>query len=227
MRLRLLPITLLICCFFLVVKVAGMVTESEKFFSFFIQDINAEPTKPDTTEADKKMESDKNEKPTKTDEKAQDGEQTQPDNTALDSTDSSPTFTPEEINILQRLDERRKALDMQEKDLVLKQNVLHATENRIDDKLQQLKTLHDQVGTLLADYQDKENKKIDQLVKIYENMKPKEAAPIFERTELSVLLDILVRMPEKKSAPILAKMDPQLAKEATTALALRKRLPDN
>lgn len=139
---------------------------------------------------------------------------------------AAPHFTPEEVEILQRLSERRQQLDKREQDLLMKENVLNATEMKINKKLGELAALKSQVDELLKNYEEKENTKISKLVKIYINMKPKEAALIFERTELPVLLEVLSQMPEKKAAPILAKMDPQYAKDVTTALALRKRLPE-
>ena len=64
------------------------------------------------------------------------------------------------------------------------------------------------------------------LVKIYESMKPKDAARIFAELELSILLDVISRMREQKSASILAAMDPIQAKTVTSELALRNQLPE-
>ena len=52
-------------------------------------------------------------------------------------------------------------------------------------------------------------------------MKPKEAARIFEQLDLPVLLDVLERMKETKTSPILASMEPGKAKAVTLALAAR------
>ncbi|MDA0651890.1 MAG: hypothetical protein O3C49_01270, partial [Proteobacteria bacterium] len=56
-------------------------------------------------------------------------------------------------------------------------------------------------------------------------MKPKDAAQIFEELESQILLDIVERMREAKTASILAKMTPLKAKAVTTALAHRRALP--
>jgi flagellar motility protein MotE (MotC chaperone) len=66
---------------------------------------------------------------------------------------------------------------------------------------------------------------MESLVKIYESMKPKDAARIFEALELPILLDVMERMREAKSAPILAAMDPMKAKEVTSSLAERRTIP--
>ena len=75
-------------------------------------------------------------------------------------------------------------------------------------------------------YDEKEQEKIRSLVKIYENMKPKDAARIFEEIDMDVLLDVVDKMKEKKIAPILAKMNATRAKEITTELAERRKLPE-
>src|SRR3546814_4430099 len=53
------------------------------------------------------------------------------------------------------------------------------------------------------------------LVKIYESMKPKDAARIFEELDMEVLLEVVERMKERKTAPILAEMNPERAKTVT------------
>ena len=59
-------------------------------------------------------------------------------------------------------------------------------------------------------------------MKIYENMKPKDAARIFEELDMAVLLDVIERMKERKTAPILAQMNPKRAKAITLELAKRR-----
>ena len=56
-------------------------------------------------------------------------------------------------------------------------------------------------------------------------MKPKDAARIFEELDMAVLLDVIERMKERKTAPILAQMNPRRAKAITLELAQRRGLP--
>ena len=62
-------------------------------------------------------------------------------------------------------------------------------------------------------------------MKIYEAMKPKEAARIVEKLDMPVLLDVVERMKERKASAVLAKMDPAKAKSVTLELAQRRDLP--
>jgi flagellar motility protein MotE (MotC chaperone) len=55
-------------------------------------------------------------------------------------------------------------------------------------------------------------------------MKAKAAAEIFNRLEMPVLIRVVERMHEAKSADVLARMDPVKAKQVTTELARRSKL---
>ena len=57
------------------------------------------------------------------------------------------------------------------------------------------------------------------LVKLYEAMKPREAATIFNDLEMPVLLQVVDRMKEAKAAPVLAAMQPDKARDLTAKLA--------
>ncbi len=133
-------------------------------------------------------------------------------------------FTPVEVELLQNLVKRREELDRWEKNIEIKESALDATEKRLDDKITQIDAMKKEVAALLTQYNDKEDAKIRSLVKIYENMKPKDAARIFDEVEMPVLLLVVDKMSEKKIAPILAEMDPKKAKQITIQLAEQHRV---
>ncbi len=58
------------------------------------------------------------------------------------------------------------------------------------------------------------------LAKMYENMKPAQAAPILAALEMDVILDIMKRMKEREAARILANMAAPLAAQISTQLSL-------
>ena len=60
------------------------------------------------------------------------------------------------------------------------------------------------------------------LVKVYETMKPREAAAIFNDLAMPVLISVLDRMKETKAAAVLAAMAPDRARDVTTQLALTR-----
>jgi flagellar motility protein MotE (MotC chaperone) len=133
-----------------------------------------------------------------------------------------------ERELLQGLAVRRDELAQWEKTIEMRENVLNATEVKISEKMQALKSLEEKVQILLAEYNKKEDQKIKSLIKVYENMKPKDAARIFETLELPVLMLVVDKMKEAKLAPILSSVDPERAKQITVELAHRRQLkPDN
>jgi flagellar motility protein MotE (MotC chaperone) len=133
-------------------------------------------------------------------------------------------MTDEEIDILKRLAERRRRLNEWEDELQVRYNVLSITEEKIDKKLEELRDLKKRVDDALIQYQQEEDKKARSLVKIYENMKPKEAADIMSRMRIENILPIISIMKEKSAAGILAKMDPSKAKDITSRLTEVGRL---
>ena len=134
-------------------------------------------------------------------------------------------MSDEELELLQRLVERREELAERARALEERESLLEATEGRIADKMNELRNLQAVIEGLLAQYDEEEEARLQSLVKIYENMKPKEAARIFEELDILVLLDVIGRMKERKSAPILAKMNPSKAKTVTLELAQRRAMP--
>ena len=133
-----------------------------------------------------------------------------------------PTFTQNEIDVLQKLSVRREALDAKQKDLDLRENLVKAAEARIDKKIAEMKELQSNIEAMLKQVDRQDEEKLKSLVKIYENMKPKDAANILSTLELPVQLGVLGHMKEAKVAPILSAMDLQQAKLVTDAMAARR-----
>lgn len=134
------------------------------------------------------------------------------------SVDEVKTYTDAELEVLQRLSERRERLLKWEKDLQVKENVLTITEEKIDTKMEELRQLKKDVEASLKEYRTEEDAKTKSLVKIYEQMKPKNAADIFSKMKTDDIVPLINKMKEKNAAEILAKMDPKIAKEVTTKL---------
>ncbi len=134
-------------------------------------------------------------------------------------------MTQTEMDVLQKLSDRRGVLESRERDLDRREAMLKAAENQIERKIAEMKTLQSTIEGLLRQYNEQEDNKMRSLVKIYENMKPKDAAKIFEQLDMGILLDVVERMKEQKVAPILAEMDPSKARQLTSDLAQRRQMP--
>lgn len=138
------------------------------------------------------------------------------------NTSEPPTFTQNEIDVLQKLSERRETLDGRERDIVLRENLVKAAESRIDKKIDEMKALQANIQSMLKQLDNQDQEKMKSLVKIYESMKPKDAAKIFNELDLPVLMGVLRNMKEQKVALIMEAMDPAKAREVTDAMLQRR-----
>ncbi len=121
--------------------------------------------------------------------------------------------------LLQRLTERRGELDKREADLAMRTDLLAAAEKRLDERTKALEALQAQVNALVDEKQAAEDAGFKGVVSMYETMKPKEAAKVFDQLELPVLLRVVRAMNPRKMSPVLAAMSANKADQLTTALA--------
>ena len=141
-----------------------------------------------------------------------------------DFPDDPTLYSPADIDVLQQLADRRAELEAWANDLNRREQLLKVTENRLEGRLGELKDAQGALKGLLKQYDQEQETKLKSLVKVYEAMKPKDAARIFEQLEMDVLLDVVERMKEAKVAPVLAAMNPEKAKDVTFELAQRRKM---
>ena len=243
MRIRLLPATIITAALLLCVKISDVIHGTE---SLIIPTAEAEqPEKLSNVSTEKpkdvaapaeaekkpeaKTESAKDAKPSeaKSEGGEHGGEKKAPENPNVSSEAGTTTdhrFTSVEVELLQSLAKRREELNRWENNIQIKEAALEATQKRIDDKIMQIEAMKKEIAALLAQYNSQEDAKIRSLVKIYENMKPSEAARIFDEVEMPILLLVIDTMSEKKAAPILAAMNPKKAKQLTVELANERKM---
>jgi flagellar motility protein MotE (MotC chaperone) len=128
-------------------------------------------------------------------------------------------LSPAEIEVLQQLAERRATLDQRASALDQQQIVLQAAEKRIDEKIAELQKLQKSIEADVAKQNQQDDARTQSLVKIYETMKPQEAAPILAQLDMPIALGVLTKMKERSTAAVLAAMDPARAQAITAALA--------
>jgi flagellar motility protein MotE (MotC chaperone) len=121
--------------------------------------------------------------------------------------------------LLARLSDRRVELDKREADIDMRTALLEAAEKRLDERTQELAALEARVASLVDEKQAAEEAGFKAVVSMYETMKPKDAAKIFDTLSMSVLLKVARAMSPRKMSPILAAMSPDPAQKLTTALA--------
>lgn len=123
--------------------------------------------------------------------------------------------------ILERLSDRRQQLDARDEDLAMRENLLKAAEKRVEAKVAELKALEAKVKTALDQRDETEAKRFKGIVAMYEGMKPQDAARIFDRLDLKILVDVSTQMKPTAMSAILAKMTPEAAERLTVELAQR------
>jgi flagellar motility protein MotE (MotC chaperone) len=130
-------------------------------------------------------------------------------------------LSPAELQVLQNLGARRGQLDQREQDLSTQLALLAAAEAKLDAKTKVLTQLKADVQGLLAQADGREAAEVDRLVKVYEGMKPKDAAARMAILEDSVRLPIAAKMKERSLSAVIGQMPPADAKKLTESLSHR------
>jgi flagellar motility protein MotE (MotC chaperone) len=125
--------------------------------------------------------------------------------------------------ILERLGERREQWQQRGKDLEMRERLLEDAERKLESRINELKALEEKSQAATAKREDPELQAIKNLVTMYETMKPKEAARVFDRLTHDVLVPVVLQMNPRKMAEVLAVMAPEAAERLTVALATRAK----
>jgi flagellar motility protein MotE (MotC chaperone) len=123
------------------------------------------------------------------------------------------------------LGRRQARLAEREQVIALREAAVKLVEERIGEQIARLERLGGELERLLGQASEDEKARIAQLVKVYEAMKAKNAALIFEPMGLDLLLPIVRGMRDTKIAAIVAEMDPAKARALTAELARARELP--
>ncbi|MCC9624112.1 hypothetical protein LPB41_20725 [Thalassospira sp. MA62] len=131
-------------------------------------------------------------------------------------------FTQEEIDLLQNLSVRRVELDRKEQRLDERESLIAAAEARIDAKIDEMKSLKTAIEGLVETKEQEEDDRIKKLISVYEKMKPKDAARIWNDLQMDILLQVALGMREANTAAVLAEMTPDRARALTSELAYKQ-----
>jgi flagellar motility protein MotE (MotC chaperone) len=162
-----------------------------------------------------------NASPQPTDEKAYN---VQLDNKGLTLRLDFLNLTSEDVAVLESLFDYKTRLETKAKEIMKKESAFQIVESRISQQLGELERLRDEVKKLIMTYDAQEEKRLNLMVKIYENMKPEQAAQILSSLPEKQIIDILSRMKEAKSSSILASLPPALAGQITENMLQRNAM---
>lgn len=141
-----------------------------------------------------------------------------PNNKADVINGTAPPVSASERAILERLGERREEIEGRMKELEMRERLLESAEKRLDGRVGDLKEMEDKAAPA-SSASAEEAKAIKNLVVMYEAMKPKDAARVFDRLNLDVLVPVVRQMNPRKMSEVLAAMSPERAEKLTIALA--------
>ena len=137
-------------------------------------------------------------------------------------TQNRPTeVSPSERAVLERLQERRQELETRAREVDIRESLLKAAEKRIETKVDEMKGVETRISAANQQKEEADNARFKSIVMMYENMKPKDAGRIFDRLDMSVLIEVASRIKPQKMSDILAQMSGEAAEKLTVELARR------
>lgn len=128
-----------------------------------------------------------------------------------------------ERKVLESLSDRRRELDNREKQFELRQQLMKDTEERLQQKADEIAAIEERIRTLNQEQEKKREDELKDLVLMYESMKAKDAARIFDRLDLDILVRVAKQMKPRKMADIMGRMTPEASERLTVALVTGRK----
>ena len=147
--------------------------------------------------------------------------ETKPDGIVLHPEENQQPVSPSERAILERLQSRRQELEARAREIDIRESLLKAAEQRIESRVQEMRSIEAKASAADEQKSEAENARFKNIVTMYESMKPKDAARVFDRLEMSVLIEIASKIAPRKMSDILGVMSPEAAERLTVELAHR------
>jgi flagellar motility protein MotE (MotC chaperone) len=147
-------------------------------------------------------------------------EVTRPEGTVVIPAQGQPVSASERA-ILERLQSRRQELEARAREIDIRESLLKAAEKRIESKLQEMKAVESRISAVTEQKTEADAAHFKGIITMYENMKPKDAAKVFDRLEMPVLFEIASQIAPRKMSDILGLMSTEAAERLTTEMARR------
>jgi len=119
------------------------------------------------------------------------------------------------------LQSRRQELEARSREIEIRESLLKAAERRAEGRVEELKGIESRITTASQQKAEAEAARFKGIITMYEGMKPKDAAKVFDRLEMPVLFEIASQIAPRKMADILGLMSPEVAERLTVEMARR------
>jgi flagellar motility protein MotE (MotC chaperone) len=222
---RVLPVVLVAILGLVVLKVAGLVIDGGYVFdyrpdsakrSWAQETINFPTGRPDPPDITGSVDEKKDEaKPVVTA-----PEVAKPDGVVLYPEQSQPVSASERA-ILERLQSRRQEIEARAREIEIRESLLKAAEKRIEARVEELKGVESRISVVKEQKTEADAARFKGIITMYEAMKPKDAAKVFDRLEMAVLFEIASQIAPRKMSDILGLMSPEAAERLTVEMARR------
>ncbi|MDN4983865.1 flagellar protein FlbB [Bradyrhizobium arachidis] len=147
--------------------------------------------------------------------------ESKPEGTPVKLDESQPQISDSERAILERLQSRRQEIEARQREIDIRESLLKSAEKRIEGKVEEMKAVESRITATQAEQKAAEAQRLKGLVTMYEGMKPKDAARVFDRLEMSVLIEIASAIAPRKMSDILGLMSSEAAERLTVEMARR------
>ena len=226
---RVIPVVMVAIFGFAVLKIAGLVIDGGYVFDYdpqpaarksWAEDTLHFPTgKSDAGDITGSVEEKKKEEPPKPEAPAT--EAPKPEGLVTVPPEGQAPVSASERAILERLQSRRQELDARAREIDIRESLLKAAEKKAESKVEELKTVQSKIATATEQKNEAEAARFKGIITMYEAMKPKDAAKVFDRLEMPVLYQIASQIAPRKMSDILGLMSPEVAERLTTEMARR------
>jgi len=139
--------------------------------------------------------------------------------------DQTQPVSASERAILERLQSRRQELEARAREIDIRESLLKAAEKRVEARVEELKGIESRIATATEQKSEADAARFKGIITMYEGMKPKDAAKVFDHLEMPVLIQIASQIAPRKMADILGLMSTEAAERLTVELA-RRAAPD-
>ncbi len=136
---------------------------------------------------------------------------------------SQQGYTREEVKVLRSLDARREELQERGEKLDAREEDIERMERAFAAKLTQLRELTAKLEDERGQNDRKRKGRMEQLANVYGSMNPQEASKLMEQLDITIAVELLEVMPEKRIGQILASMTPERALVITRMLSEKTR----
>lgn len=119
---------------------------------------------------------------------------------------------PQELSHFEKLKQRKDELDAREKELGQLEEELQRQKVELDKRIKQLEDMRNQIAQTLKDRVEVDQEKVNKLVDLYSNMKPKQAADVIGNINEDLAVEVLAKMKKKNAAEIMNLLSPDKAK---------------